>query len=298
MRVCDREIKIDGHLARVAKLDGDKYKFLDEPEVMLTSLRNCGVRIDIFTFMQRVFEPSPKYHYPMEWDNLAVLPVTSFDHWWSRQIGSFPRNRARQAEKRGASLVELPFDDTLARGIWEIYNECPIRQGLPFRHYGKDINTVRAITATYLESSIFLGVLFRDKLIGFAKLVTDETGTQANLMHIVSMVGHKDKAPTNALIAQAVKSCSARGIRYLVYQNFSYGKKKVDGLSHFKEVNGFKRVDVPRYYVPLTGLGWVALRLGLHKRFADRIPEPVLLKLRELRSAWYSRRFQTEGGTL
>jgi len=109
----------------------------------------------------------------------------------------------------------------------------------------------------------------------------------------VSMVGHKEKAPTNALIAQAVRSCAARGIRYLVYQNYSYGNKTGDGLSRFKEVNGFRRIDLPRYYVPLTLLGGAALRLGLHKKLATYVPEPMLDKLRELRSAWYSRKFQT-----
>ena len=44
-------------------------------------------------------------------------------------------------------------------------------------------------------------------------------------MQIVSMVGHQDKAPTNALIAQAVRSCAERGIPYLWYANMSYGKK-------------------------------------------------------------------------
>jgi hypothetical protein len=78
-----------------------------------------------------------------------------------------------------------------------------------------------------------------------------------------------------------------------VYQNFSYGNKKGDSLSNFKEANGFQRVDLPRYYVPLTPLGQAALRLGLHHRFVDCLPQPVADKLRELRSAWYNRKLQS-----
>jgi len=293
MKVCDREIKVDGRLIRIGRLDGDKYKFVDDPEVLLNGLRSSRTRVDLFTFMQRVSEQSPKFQYPMEMDNLAVLPVSTFDHWWTHQISSNPRNRARQAEKKGATVREVAFDEDLVKGIWEIYNECPIRQGTRFRHYGKDIGIVREMSATFLDSSIFVGVFLRDKLIGFAKLVADETWTQANLMHVVSMVGHKEKAPTNALIAQAVKSCANRGIRYLVYQNYSYGNKTGDGLSRFKEVTGFKRIDLPRYYVPLTPIGRAALRVGLHKKLAAHVPEPLLAKLREFRSAWYSRKFQT-----
>jgi hypothetical protein len=292
IEVCGRQIKVRGRLIRTARLDLDKYHFLDDPEPFLDRLRKCGVRIDLFTFIQGLRETSPKYPYPMEWDNLAVLPVSTFDHWWNHQIRSYPRNRARQAEKKGVTLREVPFDDHLVRGIWEIYNECPIRQGRRFPHYGEDIETVRREEATYLESSIFIGAFFGDKLIGFAKFVTDDTRTLANLMNILSMVQHRDKAPTNALIAQAVRSCAQRGISHLVYQQFSYGKKQTDSLSHFKEVNGFQRVDLPRYYVPLTRLGSVAFWLGLHHRLAERLPESLAAKLRHLRSAWYSVRFQ------
>jgi hypothetical protein len=274
-------------------LEADRYHFLDDPAPLLDALRKCGTRIDVFTFLQRLPESSPKYAYPMEWDNLAVLPVSTFDHWWNHQIRSYPRNRARQAEKKGVSLREVPFDDNLVRGIWEIYNECPVRQGRPFTHYGEEIETVHREEATFLESSIFIGAFFAGELIGFVKLVADETRTQANLMNVLAMVRHQDKAPTNALIAQAVRSCAERGIRYLVYQQFSYGRRKPDSLSHFKEINGFQRVELPRYYVPLTRIGSVAIRLGLHRRFADRLPESVAGKLRRLRSAWHNWRVQS-----
>src|SRR5207245_6382047 len=127
--------------------------------------------------------------------------------------------------------------------------------------------TVRKEAATYLDCSIFIGAFLGAKLIGFAKLTWDETRTQAGLMHIVSMVQHRDKAPTNALIAQAVRSCAERKISYLVYSNFAYGKKQRDSLSDFKERNGFQRVDLPRYYVPLTRAVWIAFSLGLTLKF-------------------------------
>jgi len=290
--VCGRDIQIKGRLLRIARLDADKYQFMDDPEPMLNSLKQCGVRIDLFTFTQRLPETSRKYAYPMEWDNLAVLPVSTFDHWWTHQIRFKARNKAKQAEKRGVTFREVPFDKALVEGIWKIYNECPVRQGKPFRHFGKDLETVHKEEATYLDSSIFIGAFLGDSLIGFVKLVSDETGTQAGLMNIVSMIQHRDKAPTNALVAQAVRTCAERGIPYLVYSSFAYGKKQKDSLSDFKEANGFERVDLPRYYVPLTRVGSAALRLGLHHRVVDRLPEPVAAKVREFRNAWYNRKFQ------
>jgi hypothetical protein len=257
---------------------------------MVTALKGCGTRIDIFTFMQRLTEPEPKYSYPMEWEKLAVLPVSTYDHWFSKQIRFAPRGRVRQAEKKGVTVREVPFDEALVKGIWEIYNESPVRQSRRFPHYGKDLQTVHKAEATHLDSSIFIGAYFEGRLIGFAKLVYDETGTQANLMNILSLIQYRDKCATNALVAQAVRSCAARAIPFLVYQKFLYGNEKSSSLSNFKEVNGFGGVDVPRYHVPLTCLGSLVVRLGLHKRLVDLCPEPILTRLRDIRRAWYSHR--------
>ena len=147
--------------------------------------------------------------------------------------------------------------------------------------------------ATYLEYSTFIGAFLGEELIGFIKLVTDERGVQAGLMNILSKIQHRDKAPTNALLAQAVRCCANRGIAYLVYANYSYGNKSQDGLVEFKERNGFKQVDLPRYYVPLTLFGRMALRLGFHRRLADLLPEPIARRLRELRKRWYAHKLPT-----
>jgi hypothetical protein len=293
MRICGQEIGIQGHLLRIARLEADNYHFLDDPEPVLEGLRMCGTRIDLFTFVQRLPENTPKYDYPMEWDNLAALRVTTFEHWWNKQLGFKARNKARQAAKKGVVIREVPFNDTLVKGIRKVYNECPVRQGRRFTHYGKDIDTVYREEATLLDSSIFIGAYLGEALIGFTKLVHDQTRTQAGLMNIISMIRHRDKAPTNALVAQAVRSCAERGISYLVYSKFSYGNRQRDTVSDFKKRNAFQRIDLPRYYVPLTALGSAAFQLGLHKRFADRVPEPLLAKLRQLRNNWYKRKLES-----
>ena len=297
MEVCGKDVRIRGRLLRIGYIDGDKYNVPENPEAFVAALRKCRERIDLFTFIQNLPDTSPKYCYPMEWDNLAVLRVTTFDHWWKHQIRSYPRNRARQAEKRGVVMRELPSDEALFAGICGIYNESPIRQGKPFPHYGMTIERARDYASTFLDRSIYVGAFVGDTMIGFIKLVMDESRTQACLVHILAMLQHKDKAPTNALIAEAVKACAGRNVSYLVYEHFTYGNKLGDSLSHFKEVNGFQRVDTPRYYIPLTPIGRIALRLGLHGRFVDRIPESIAGKFRELRKLWYEHRFQASTST-
>lgn len=291
--VCGRDIRIQGRFLRIAQLEADGYEFLENPEQLIEGLKNCGLHIDLFTFTQGLADSKPKYSYPMEWDNFAAVPVTTFEHWWNLQIRPEARNRARQAEKKGASIREVPFDQNLVKGIWEIYNESPVRQGRRFPHYGEDLETVFREEATFLDSSVFVGAFLGEKLIGFVKVTADETRTQANLMNILSRIDQRDKAPTNALISHAVQLCANKGIRYLVYQNFAYGKKQWDGIMKFKQVNGFQKMDVPRYFVPLTAIGQVAFRLGLHHRLVDRLPESVATRLRQLRNDWYSRKLQT-----
>jgi len=294
MKVCGRDLHITGRLIRIAHLDGDKYEPLADPEAALDAIRASRTRVDLFSFMQKPPHTSPEYDYPMQWDNLAVLRVSTFDHWWTKQVSNKTRNMVRRSEKNGVTVREVPFDDALARGIWTIYNEVPTRQGRPFAHYGKDFDSVRRMSGTFLDQSTFIGAFLGESLIGFIKLVSDKEQQQASLMHIVSLYQHRDKAPNNALICKAVRCCAERGIPYLVYSNFAYGKKQGDSLSDFKEYNGFERIDLPRYYVPLTFAGRAALRLQLHRRLADRVPESLQTKFRTIRSLLYARRLQAK----
>jgi hypothetical protein len=287
--ICGRDFKVRGRVIRIARIEGESYRFLDDPEALIQTLKKAAVRIDLFTFVQRPFETAPKFSYPLQWDNVAVLSITTFDDWWTHVLGFKARNKAKQAEKRGVELREIPFDDRLTEGIWRIYNESPIRQGKRFPHFGMSLQKVREYAGTFVDSSIFLGALFGGELIGFAKMTMDETHTQAGLMHILSMIKHREKAPTNALIAQAVRSCAARGIAHLLYSQFSYGNKQRDSLSDFKQRNGFQRVDIPRYYVPLTRVGEVALRAGMHRSPIELLPEPLIARVRAYRAAWYNR---------
>lgn len=291
--ICDTEIRVEGGWLRTARLEADGYQFLENPELAIEQIRHCGKRIDLFNFLQKVPESTPKYGYPMEWHNFAALTVSTYDHWFTKQVDAKTRNMVRKAEKKGVEVREVAFDETLVKGIQQVYNESPVRQGEPNSHYGKDFDTVYKMEATFLDSSVFLGAYLGDDLIGFVKLVQNQTRSQAGLMNIVSMVQHRDKAPTNALLAQAVRVCSERKIPFLVYASFAYGKKQHSSLADFKKNNGFERVDVPRYYVALTGAGRLALRAGLHHKLSDRLPESVAAKLRDLRSAWYNRKFRS-----
>ena len=290
MELNGQEVRFRGGPIRVAYMDGEGYQFLDNPEAAIETLRKSRTRADVFTFIQRLSESEPKFSYPREFDNFAALPVSTYDHWMAKQIDFKTRNKVRKAAKNGVVTQEVPYDDTFVQGISRIYNECPVRQGMQFWHYGKDIETVRQINGTFPDRSIYIGAFHEGMMIGFVKLVTDEQRGQAGLMQILSMIQYRDKAPTNALVAQAVRSCAERGIPYLWYAKITYGKKGEDSLAEFKRHNGFQKLEVPRYYVPLTMIGRIAVRFGLHRSLLEWVPAPMTATYRKIRGFWYARK--------
>jgi len=278
-------LTIRGNLVRVAVIEGENFTFPRNP---LLALDQVTRRADVFTFVQNPTHSSPvEYDYHEEPENLAILPITSFDTWFHRQIESKVRNRVRKAEKEGVEVREIPFDEELVAGIYDIYNETPIRQGRRFPHYGITREGVRAYAGTFPTRSIFVGAFYEGRLIGFLKMVTDFSGHYACILHILSKMAHRDQAPTNALMAQAVRSCAERGIAQLAYDHYTYGNKRMDGLVEFKRNNGFHQLDLKRYYVPLTTLGHAYVGMGLHRKLACLAPEPLLRGLRSVRSGWW-----------
>src|SRR5260370_37859845 len=100
MNICDRKVQVQGRLCRVARLDADDYKFLDDPEPVLAELRESKLRIDIFTCMQKLPETAPKYAYPMEWDNMADRQVPTLEQKWTKQSRVARPNKRQAAKKR------------------------------------------------------------------------------------------------------------------------------------------------------------------------------------------------------
>jgi hypothetical protein len=172
-------------------------------------------------------------------------------------------------------------------GISTIYNETPIISGRRSWHFGKDLAIVRRENGTYAARSTYLAAYSRGEMVGYLKVVWDRR--TAAIMQILSKISVRDCRPNNALLAEAVRQSCRRGIEYLLYERFDYGKKRGDSLTRFKQNNGFLRMDLPRYYVPLTTKGALALRLGLHKNLKDRCPEWMAARLRALRTKWYKR---------
>ncbi len=291
-------LRVSGRVVKVGAIYDEYWlekNSIPNPEEIIEGAKANRAAIDIFTFSQRLPDVCPRYPYYMEWDNVAALPITTFEHWWTSEVNDKTRNMVRKAQKKGVVVKLAAFDDRLVDGIARIYNETPVRQGRPFSHFGKTPNQVRGENASYLERSDFLAAYTGEELIGFIKLVY--TGEVAGMMQILSQVKARDKAPNNALVAKAVEVCAKKGIRYLTYSKFIYGKKGLDPIAEFKHHNGFQKIDFPKYYVPLTEKGKIGLLLGLHREFNEILPPGVVSSLRKIRTRWYMAKIRKTGGT-
>lgn len=288
----DTQVIVSGRFPRMAFIHDEEWLeqvSLPDPANVLVALKAGYLKADIFSFTERLPISKPNYSYAYEMDNDAAIPITSYKEWWDK-LSQESRRNVRLAGKMGVEVKVVPFDDDLVRGIMAIYNESPIRLGKPFWHYGKDFETVKNENGTYAERSSYIGAFYEGKLIGFLKMVfVDRIG---NIMQILSMIRHQKKRTTNALLAKAVEVCEARGISYLKYCSYVYGTNESSPLTEFKRRNGFVKMDIPRYYIPLNYRGRLALKVRAHHGVKGMLPPDMLRFALQLRAKYYSLRKQ------
>ena len=260
---------------------------LEDPEAVVRACKEYHVPADIFIFSEHLPNLSLKYHYHMEWGNIAALPISTYEEWYSKQIHRNTRNKIKKSTKCGVHVTVRNFDKDLASGISGIFNETPVRRGRKYPYFGKTIEEIEQEWSSDLERSVFLVASFKGEVVGFIKLVycLDCARTSGT----VAKISHRDKAVMNALFARAVEFCADRKIEYLVYGRFTYGQEHESGLSEFKSHSGFLKISIPEYYVPLTIWGKIALMLHLHHGLAHLLPNRAVRVLKRIRTLYYQR---------
>jgi hypothetical protein len=274
-------------IAAVPDEDLIEDETLRDPQSFILHLKGSGLEADLFTFRQRVPDEAPRYSYHVDWENVAVIPITTFADWWENRTEYSIRKGVNRAKKLGVVTRVVEFRDEFVEGVRRIYNETPIRQGRPFWHYGRDFHSTKRVLETYLDRSIFIGAYYQGELIGSMKVTY--AGSAAVVMHILSTQRHFDKRPNNALLAKAVEVCESAKKSYFIYGRFVYYDPD-STLTEFKRRAGFEQLLLPRYYIPLTLKGKFALSLGLQRGVKGNIPRPIFVQLLKARNLWYARR--------
>ncbi len=277
----NQEIVITGKFFRKAQLKDEWFEDMGNPPAAIEEMKRNRLA-DIFTFWQRLPDTAPRYDYYQEWESVAAVDTTNYDKWWA-SLPEETRRNVRKAKKKGVIVREAAFDDDFVRGMVAIFNETPVRQGKHFWHYGKDFATVKREFSRNLFREDIIGAYCGEELIGFIMLA--HAGDYAITTQIISKMEHKEKAPTNALIAAAVELCERKKLSYLVYLNWSSGS-----LGEFKRRNRFEKIDLPRYYVPLNFKGTIAIKLRLHHGLRGMVPAKLAALLVGARKKIVSKR--------
>lgn len=247
----------------------------------LEKIRQRGA--DIFSFLERKWA-SPLLNPPKSWakadDNVALLTITNYDDWW-KNAGKKTRNMVRKAEKSGIKTEITEPNERLAKAIWRIYNETPIRQERSFTVYGISLQSVTDYVVQSLNCT-YIGAYLQNELVGFIRLLHRDKITIVS--QILSLQKHCNKAINNALIAKAVEVCAEKGEKWLMYARMGNHPT----LDNFKRSNGFIQFPLTRYYLPLTGKGRIAIELGLHREIKDVLPNSIKYRLIPIYN-WVSR---------
>lgn len=285
----EKTIVVRGRWIKVAVIHDEEWleTQLEDPEVCVKELmeqRSHGVRVDILTFAQKLPATLPRYEFPMERDSVAAVRIRNFKDWWE-QLPQESRKNVRRSQKRGVLIRVENFSDDLIRGIVELNNESPLRQGRRSRDYGKTFDQVKRDYSSFLDRGDFICAYLGNELIGFLKIVY--RGEIASILQLLPKMSHYDKRPSNALLAKAVELCEAKGISYLTYGLFNYGNRGDSSLREFKIRNGFEEILVPRYYVPLTTKGTLYMKAKLHRGLLGVLPHSVITMGITLRAKWY-----------
>jgi len=283
-------VVVTGRWIRVASVLDENWAVneIEDPARCIETLKRShlhGARADLFTFAQKPPSTVPCYFYPVEWESVAAVQVSSFSEWWEK-LPQATRKNVRRAQKRGVVVEVKELDDDLLRGIVEVQNDCAFRQGRPYYHYGKSLEQVKRDFSAFLDRSDFICAYFEDELIGFLQLVY--RGDVASILQQTPKIRHSDKRPANAMIAKAVELCAEKGIRCLTYGLYNYQIESHISLREFKARNGFEELRIPRYYVPLTRWGKVCVRMKLYHSPFRVLPRSVIHFLACARAKLYA----------
>lgn len=287
------EFRITGRLLRIMGLRDDLIDDIGDPEIIANFSRQEHVPADILTFSQHLPDLSPKFSYYMEWDNIAAVPISTYEYWLMKQIHPNTRNKINKAKRTGVAVKIEGLTRRLAEGLVGIFNETAVRRGKLYSYYGKDIETVEKEWSKDSNRRDFLVAYYQNEIIGFIQLVYGKACARTS--GTVAKLSHRNKAPMNALLAKAVEICAEKKIPFFVYGKYTYAKKGEDSLTIFKKNNGFQKIDVPKYYVPLSSRGKLGLRLSLHHGIFVLLPNRAQRLLSQIRSLWYKANLPQKG---
>ena len=141
-----RRVIVTGKVLKVAQVFDEELvegEAVSNPSTFIATLQASRLKADLLTFAQRPPDTTPKFNEPFEWDNWAVVPVTTFEEWWKDRLPRESRKNVRRAGRCGVVVRSVPFDDELVSGIRQ-----RIRVDCSPRHVPDEIHAIPEIPRT------------------------------------------------------------------------------------------------------------------------------------------------------
>jgi len=78
LEILGQTYMISRGIATTVHLEDEWFEDVKHPESVIAALKEAPA--DIFTFWQRLPHTEPAFDFHREWESIAALPVTTFDH--------------------------------------------------------------------------------------------------------------------------------------------------------------------------------------------------------------------------
>src|SRR5581483_4625314 len=104
--IAGRTVVVKGGRVKIASIRDEELaegELVKDPASFISELKRSGLKADVLSFYQRVPDATPKFPFHFDLENLAVVPVTTFDAWWEK-LPQESRKNARRAAKRGVEV--------------------------------------------------------------------------------------------------------------------------------------------------------------------------------------------------
>src|ERR1700735_379130 len=85
MTVNGHSMVVSGKWIKMAAVHDESYLeggAVADPESIISRLKEWEANPDKFRFEQLITDGTPRFKYPMEMDNAAVIPITTYKDWW------------------------------------------------------------------------------------------------------------------------------------------------------------------------------------------------------------------------
>src|SRR5437773_2421541 len=113
IRIRDRTVITVGKWLKVASIHDEFFvegEIVPEPDEFIAELKCWKFKPDLFTFAQKVSDLTPRFGFYLEWEDFAVIPISTYEDWLKNRIRRGARVNLHRAEREGVVVRAVSYD--------------------------------------------------------------------------------------------------------------------------------------------------------------------------------------------